>query len=77
MALFQKFVHLFQFGLLAQFLFNTVFHLFLIWIALGDTDLCFSPILVTKPMLLKGKLHQLNDYITNVNNPHTQVMACQ
>jgi hypothetical protein len=34
--------------------------------ALGDLDLCFSPILVTKA----NAVEQLCDYITKVINPH-------
>jgi len=50
-----------------------VFHRFSTWIALGDECLCFSLVLVTKAMLLKGELHQQSDYITD---PYTWLMAC-
>jgi len=37
--------------------------------------LCFSFILVTKPMPLKRELHQPHDYINNVINPYIWMMA--
>jgi hypothetical protein len=48
-----------------------VFCPFFTWIALGDVDLRFSLMLVRKQMLLKGKLDEPRDYITNVVNPYT------
>jgi len=56
---------------------QNVLHQFFTWIALGDVDLCFSLLLVTKPMPLKGELYQTCDYITNVINPYTWLMAWQ
>ena len=48
------------------------FHQFLTWIALGDVDLRFSLMLLRKAvLLLKRKLNELHDDITDVISMHT------
>ena len=47
-----------------------VFGQFFTWIALGDVDLHFSLILVTKAKAVEGELHQLHECTTNVIRPH-------
>ena len=69
----QQFVHLLQVGLTQSNLSSIliVFCQFFTWSALGDLDLHFSLLLVTKAMLLKGKLHQPCDCVTNIISPRT------
>jgi hypothetical protein len=52
----------------------TVFNQFLTSIALGDVDLHFSLLLLTKAVLMKRKLNDLHDCITNVIS--TQLTEC-
>jgi hypothetical protein len=40
-------------------------------IALGDVDLRFSLILITKNNVAEWELYQPHDYITSIINPHT------
>jgi len=51
-----------------------VFCWFSRWTAWGDADLYFSLLWYQKPMLLKEKVHQPHDYITNVINPYMWLM---
>jgi len=44
---------------------------FFTWIALGDVDLFFSLILVTKSNFVEREVHQPHDDTTNVISPHT------
>jgi len=48
-----------------------VFRRFFALIALGDVDLHFSLILITKANIVVGELHHPRDYTTSVINPHT------
>jgi hypothetical protein len=61
----------FQVQLIISNFFSTlIVHQFFTWIALGDLELHFSPMLVRKAKLLKIKLHELRADIINVTNPH-------
>jgi len=48
---------------------------FFTWITLGDVDLLFWLIWLPKANVLKGELHHPCDYIANIINPHTWLMA--
>jgi len=48
------------------------------WDCTGDEDLHFPLILGEKtPIILNREIHQPRNYITNVNNAHKWLMACQ
>jgi hypothetical protein len=52
------------------------FHRFFTCTALCDVGLRFSLIFVPKPMMMmKGELHEMHPYITNITNPNTWLMA--
>ena len=75
----QQFIHTFQISSLClmSLPYCLSFTDFWIWIALGDVDLCLSVMLVRKVNAIEEEVHELHDYITNVINPHTWLMARQ
>ena len=47
-----------------------VFRQFFTWTTLGDVDLCFSLMLVTKVNAVEEEINELRDHIINIIHPY-------